>query len=368
MRKQRLLGIELCRGIAAYAVIVVHSGDETWGVPIEASAIVFRLLFYFAVPFFLALSFYFLLRRAVQQGELERSNHFWRSRLQRLVLPYTVWTIIFFITRYLAFAADQDMDRLQSLTTDPLAIAFLGEASYHLYFLPLLLSGTALLLFLPILRQVNPSRHSLLLLSVASVILYSAIDLSSNGFLLGQGSAFQSVWNFLSLDIDRYPVLRILSVWVAWTVRCSPYFFISLCLHRYLPFLESIENPIILAIALLTFVSANIANVFLPDSLCEVLGAYSLLLTGFVLSNLSPLTPFRTAIASIGSCSFGIYIIHPFLMVLSKGVLTRIYPKGAESITIYSMVVLSLLCFLGSWLTVYCLSRNRCTRRYLFGT
>jgi peptidoglycan/LPS O-acetylase OafA/YrhL len=28
-KKQRLSGIDLCRGLAAYAVILVHSGDET---------------------------------------------------------------------------------------------------------------------------------------------------------------------------------------------------------------------------------------------------------------------------------------------------------------------------------------------------
>lgn len=30
-QKQRLVGIDLIRGMAAYAVIQVHSGDQTWG-------------------------------------------------------------------------------------------------------------------------------------------------------------------------------------------------------------------------------------------------------------------------------------------------------------------------------------------------
>ena len=55
----RLVGIDLCRGLAAFAVILVHSGDETWGLPISSQAIEFRYLFYYAVPFFLAASFYF---------------------------------------------------------------------------------------------------------------------------------------------------------------------------------------------------------------------------------------------------------------------------------------------------------------------
>ncbi len=58
-KKSRLLGIDLCRGLAAFVVVVVHSGDETWGVPVRYWALQFRLLFYFAVPFFLTVSFFF---------------------------------------------------------------------------------------------------------------------------------------------------------------------------------------------------------------------------------------------------------------------------------------------------------------------
>lgn len=49
---QRLLGVDLFRGIAAYAVVFVHSGDESLGLPISQEAIFLRMLFYFAVPFF----------------------------------------------------------------------------------------------------------------------------------------------------------------------------------------------------------------------------------------------------------------------------------------------------------------------------
>ena len=52
MNNHKLLGIELCRGLATYAVILVHSGDESWGVATDPSAIAFRLYFYFGVPFF----------------------------------------------------------------------------------------------------------------------------------------------------------------------------------------------------------------------------------------------------------------------------------------------------------------------------
>jgi peptidoglycan/LPS O-acetylase OafA/YrhL len=49
----RVAGIDLCSRLAAFAVILVHSEDETWGVPISDRAIQFRYLFYSAVPIFL---------------------------------------------------------------------------------------------------------------------------------------------------------------------------------------------------------------------------------------------------------------------------------------------------------------------------
>lgn len=366
MNKNRLLGIELCRGISAYAVIVVHSGDETWGLPIEAGATGFRLLFYFAVPFFLALSFYFLTRRAIQPMEREDLTHFWRVRLQRLMLPYAIWTTIFFASRWLAFAVTQNLARLQLLTQDLLTVVLFGGASYHLYFLPLLLSGTTLLLWLPWLQRLRLSRGGLFLLAAASMMLYVAIDLSNNNFLLGQGLAFNRLWESVGLEISQYPILRILSVWGVWIIRCIPYLLISLCLHRYLPRLEKLNRTEILVMAAVTFAVANIANVLLPASLCEVISAYSLLLIGFVISNTPSLEPFRGAITSVGSCSFGIYIIHPFWMALSKGSLAALYPSLIESVSIASILLLSSLCFLGSWLTVYYCSKHRYVYRYLF--
>jgi peptidoglycan/LPS O-acetylase OafA/YrhL len=61
--KPQLLGVDLVRGISAYAVVFVHSGDETLGLPISQDAVTLRLYCYFAVPFFLATAFYFLISK-----------------------------------------------------------------------------------------------------------------------------------------------------------------------------------------------------------------------------------------------------------------------------------------------------------------
>jgi hypothetical protein len=60
MGKAKLLGIEIFRGISTYAVILVHSGDETWHLPISEAAIEFRHHFYFAASSFLTAVFSFM--------------------------------------------------------------------------------------------------------------------------------------------------------------------------------------------------------------------------------------------------------------------------------------------------------------------
>ena len=97
---QRLFGVDLLRGIAAYAVVFVHSGDETLGLPISQNAIALRMDFYFAVPFFLATSFYFLTSR----NDIDISKRFWCSRVERILISYAVWSLIYVAFRSFFFS------------------------------------------------------------------------------------------------------------------------------------------------------------------------------------------------------------------------------------------------------------------------
>lgn len=180
-KKKKLLGIELCRGLATYAVVLVHSGDETWGLPIRSSAIEFRLHFYFAVPFFLATAFYFM----ATKPQASLSLKFWRSKVERILIPYAIWSVLFLIFRIIIFTLSSKFDRLQQLLQDPLSIVFFGGASYHLYFLPLLLTGASLLLSISFLDKIKASKIYLLLFSALSIGLYQLLETSGNSFQLG---------------------------------------------------------------------------------------------------------------------------------------------------------------------------------------
>ncbi|WP_319421880.1 hypothetical protein [Pleurocapsa sp. FMAR1] len=89
-KASRFVGIDLCRGLAAFAVILLHSGDETWGIPITEQARQFRYLFYFAVPFFLAASFYF----STKKLPLNLSISFWQKKCSGL-LSHICFGVVF---------------------------------------------------------------------------------------------------------------------------------------------------------------------------------------------------------------------------------------------------------------------------------
>lgn len=147
---KRLLGIDLCCVIAAYAVIQVHSGDETSGLPLSHSAISFRLLFYFAVPFFLAVSFLFSVRKSSNSD----SWIFWSSKVNRILIPYISWSLLYLVIRATFFSAKGDFFSVKSLLGDPLSLIFFGGTSYQLYFLPLLLTET---LLIPLIYRLEKS-------------------------------------------------------------------------------------------------------------------------------------------------------------------------------------------------------------------
>ncbi len=364
MSKQKLLGIELFRGISTYAVILVHSGDENWGIYTDPEAIAFRLHFYFAVPFFLAAAFYFMTAKPA----IAYSPKFWRSRVERILIPYTIWSTIFLLSRAIIFTFTHKPDRLQQLLQDPLAIFFFGGASYHLYFLNLLFTGTLLILLIPFLHQLKLSKYSLLLLSGLSIILYNFLETSGNSFQLGSDVAFQGLLSAWHVNSERYPLVRLILVEIAWMIKCLPYLLIALILNR-LPqsttFLHAKFTPIILAILVL---GSNILGGFLcQGALQEVLLAYGLLLLSISLSSYLKNNTLGALVANVGACSFGIYLIHPFIMNIIKSLIGKILPELMTSVSIPLMLTLSIPCFLISWLVVASFHQHRPISKYLFG-
>ena len=323
-KSTRLVGIDLCRAFAAFAVILVHSGDESWGLPISDRAIQFRHLFYFAVPFFLAASFYF----GVKKMPLVLNRSFWQKKFQRIVVPYLLWSIFYVVSKTTIFLATNNTEQVQQLLSDPIAIIFFGAASYHLYFIPLLLAGTVLLYWGNYLYSQHNSFWVLSAFSIFSLITYQLLIVFNDDFNLGSYTAFSELLQSISSPNTFYQPLRIFLVNLSWIIRCLPYFSIALLLNTVLEqnkFKWLYYKETITAI-LLVFILFNLIGYrYLPTAICELSIAYSLLLFGITISRYLPES---SSIDNLGLCSFGIYLIHPFVKSAVEIILIKIFTRN----------------------------------------
>ncbi len=370
----RLTGIDLCRGLAAFAVILVHSGDETWGIPITEQAIQFRYLFYFAVPFFLAASFYF----ATKKLPANISVSFWQKKINRIIVPYLLWSLVYLIFKFMIFFITNNTKQIQQLLSDPLAIVFFGAASYHLYFLPLLISGTWLLYFVNYFQQKQNSLALLSLFSILSLIVYHLLLISNNSFDLGSYTAFPGLLNLFPADSLSYYVARVVLVNIAWIVRCLPYFFIAILVNQVLDkvncqiFYQQQTTILIFLIFLcINLVGKNflpnavkcinlVGKNFLPNAVNEIAIAFLLLLFGI---SSSAQIKHNALSVNLGLCSFGIYLIHPFVKSFIEIILNRFLPQLTQNVSIISMLTYSILSFLVSWISF--ILKNKLFSQYI---
>ncbi len=357
----RLTGIDLCRGLAAFAVILVHSGDETWGLPISDNAIQFRYLFYFAVPFFLAASFYF----ATKKLPLKISGSFWQKKFKRILFPYLLWTAFYLILKSIIFLLTNSSIEIKQLLADPVAILFFGGASYHLYFIPLLVVGYLWLCLTNYLTKLNKSKFWLLLGFSISVFIYQLLLSSNNSFNLGSYTAFPELLNQFQANNWRYELARIILVNLAWLIRCLPYFLLALLINQWLKENHNVtlyRKSVILVLLFLFLLVNIVGNKFLPEAISEIAIAYCLLLLGIAISKYVKAYPI---INNLGLCSFGIYLIHPVIKSAIELVLNKLIPQLQQSVSINSMLFYSISNFIVSWLVIAILLRNKVFSQYI---
>lgn len=89
----RYCSVDLAKAISIVGVIYIHSN-------VSQHLSLLSAYFRFAVPVFIMISF-FLVERALidRKAELD-SRLFWRKRLNRLVIPFVFWSILYFLLHF----------------------------------------------------------------------------------------------------------------------------------------------------------------------------------------------------------------------------------------------------------------------------
>jgi hypothetical protein len=287
--------------------------------------------------------------------------------LKRIFIPYMIWSILYLLLGTFFASMINQTDKLNQFFQDPLSIIFFGGASYHLYFLPLLLSGTVLILLLNHLVKHQSRIPIMIVLSIVSIIINRLIGLSGNSFQLNPNTAFSSLLNLLDIDEPYYSLARFILVQINWILICLPYFCIAVILNHWLlkikPFV--LKSKFLFFLFLSMFICVNTFHqIFIIPELRNIIIAFSLLLAGICLS--SHLKENRI-ITNLGNCSFGIYLIHPIIKKITGIFLTFTVPQLTSQITIVSILCLSIPSFLISWLVISLLMNNKYLAKYMFG-
>lgn len=358
-KKQRLTGIDLLRGLAIYAVVILHSDEGISIKPTGWTAI--SQFSNFAVPFFLATSFYLIINKLSSS----RSQISWKARITRLLIPYGIWSLIYLLHKIIKYLLKHENDKLIHLFQDPVSIIFFGGSAFHLYFIPLLLSGTLLVHFAYPLLKKQFNVQTLIVFLLTSTLLYEILLLTGNSFQNGANLAFQ---NFLAATPtgNQNWVVRTFFGELAWLIRCLPYIFMAMILtHPTISKKLSHFNTSSTLVLLVIFVTLNLCgNLFLPQSTYEIGRGYTTLLLGISLStNLKE----NHIIANLGSCSFGIYLIHLLIVEVFQSLGNKFYAVTGIQVSVLSLLAFSVSCFLLSWLATYLLMKKKTVAKLLFG-
>lgn len=357
---KRLVGIDVFRALAIYAVIIVHI-DEGVEITSPSWAKITNLAS-FPVPFFLAAAFYL----AISKLYNSQAQYPILSRLSRLLIPYVVWSSLYLLYKSAKYMATDEFSRLSELFQDPLSLVFFGGASYHLYFLPLLATGTLLIKLVEPLIRKNISLKGLGLFGLISLVAYELILVSGNGFNVSANVAFRPLLAAVLPDGNSNPLLRLLLVGVVWSLRCLPYIMVAMLLahptinHLFLKVIS--KHPI--GCLLTFFIFNSLGSLLMPQAVKEVVVGYTALTAAIAISSVLRDNPL---IKSIGLCSFGIYLVHIFFVEIFQSIAIRLYPDYAINANSLRLLTASTFVLLSSWLITLLLMRNKRISQVLYG-
>ncbi len=326
--RPRLAGFELMRGVAAFAVILMHAGLVVHNrcTPVAGRA---RDLGHFAVPFFLLTAFFFALRSEDLTALPWRD---WLRRIaRRLLVPFAVWSTFYFSLRLAVLWKEHRLGEMAAKMGQPEAFILSGGTSLVLYFIPLLIVGLLLCrVGEPLWQRAAAWQLALLL---------------AGGILLQNGSrSLLPPDSLLAYAVRCLPLVAMAALLVRWTT------------HAPRRDVGALAGAIIfwVAVVLITIRWTNFP---------EVATAAMAWAVAWTLSGVLSLTPW---IARVGEFSFGIFLVHQAVLegmqMLCDHGLAPAAPLGLAA-----MLLLTAAVFAVSFLIVALAARGGIWCRLAFG-
>lgn len=176
--------------IAIFGVILAHLGPD------QPDAVTVTNFFaIYSVPFFLMVSLYFFWRSLLAGGYQEHSSRDWMRlvRLNRLLLPYLLWSVIYTLARFMKHLLAGN-----SFELDWVRAIFFGGTAVQLYFIPLLvffqIMGGAIYF---VVKSYGRRMFPLLSICVLIVLFYVSESIRFSGILGFSGGVFEKAIIYL---------------------------------------------------------------------------------------------------------------------------------------------------------------------------
>ncbi len=336
MEKKTILNIEILRVMAIIAVVLIHMTipyfydlklmNENY------TAWVFNNLYNaisrFCVPIFFIISAYLSFNG--------NSSSKMSTRMMRLVIPYIVWSAVYYIYN----GGNDFIDFIKKITT--------SNTSFHLWFLPPFIGYT---LLLPAIKKIvndeDPNKNYIIILIMTSSIIMPSVIYALNTFY-GDYS-FLTGFNNFGLSITPLLIYSIAFP----LLRRNTSAFNGIALFVFM----SVVN---LAVSLLVSSSTGKADTFFYGYTTPLVFISSFILFNAIMSiDFSFIgSRMRKVIMAVGDCSFGIYLTHWIVyLVLSNAELTF---KGRA---IVDPLLNTIIVLLVSFLLVYVIKKVYALRR-----
>jgi peptidoglycan/LPS O-acetylase OafA/YrhL len=355
---RRIDGIDLFRGIAAFAVVILHSDEgikthpQGWSFFLHFSA--------FAVPFFLATSFYLLV------DKLGSSSHAikWTDRFSRLLIPYGFWSVFYLVVK-IQFFLKRTPHKINGLLENWYGLIFLGQSEFHLYFIPLLIAGILLVVAGESFIRSRPHLLLLVFLLISCIFVYQYyLSLSLEDI----NSCLVWLANSIHFDIVGFDknALKFFVKLLGLFLRCSSYVVAALIFSRLMTKDKLLDFKFPgFFVCLILFVLINAFSVFdLPKVVEELLKGYITLSLAFASSSY---IENNSIISSLGRCSFGIYLMHfAFFQILWSFIGRFGFNLKQPSFLVLACSV--VFAYSMSWILTHALLKKKKVSKIIFGS
>jgi probable poly-beta-1,6-N-acetyl-D-glucosamine export protein len=292
-------------GLAIVLIVLNHSIEWAISAPVQYGyppvagwqnylLITLKELGVFAVPTFLFISGSFVAYAA--QGEPPRlSRKFMFSSLRHIVIPYVIWSIVFYVFIY--FMLD---DRYT-------LIGYIKNllVGYPYHFVPLLVFYY---IISPLIVRIGKSKMGILMLVLIGLYQLVLIDLLHPGIL---GFTFPKSASFLAVKVPRTTLAE-------WAIYFPLGLVYGLQVRKWIPWLHRLKW-VFIVLTMLLF------GIGLLDAFSIIRAPLALMLCPFTLVILLPIIkrdsiPWVRSFERVGRRTYGIYLTHlPFLNLLLYG-------------------------------------------------